>query len=90
MKGNEEEKVMERFLNTEIERQEYMDMRYKALEEEQYKQGDDLFDEPPLEKLTEKKEKDDDRKDDHEIKNQEAIYFEELKKLLEELGTGAI
>ena len=89
IKGNEEEKVMERFLNTEIERQEYMEMRYKLLEEEQYKPGDDLFDETILEKV-EKKEKDDDRKDDHEIKNQEAVYIEELKKLLEDLGTGAI
>jgi hypothetical protein len=85
---------MERFLNTEIERQEYMEMRYKALEEEQYKQGEDLFDDGVAEKIAsnanpaEKKEKEDERRDEHELKNQEAVYQEELKRLLDELGGG--
>ena len=85
---------MERFLNIEIERQEYMEMRYKTLEEEQYKQGEDLFDDGLAEKgaantnPSEKKDKEDERKDEHELKNQEAVYQEELKRLLDELGAG--
>jgi hypothetical protein len=84
---------MERFLNTEIERQEYMEMRYKALEEEQYKQGEDLFDDGVAEKIAnanpaDKKEKEDERRDEHELKNQEAVYQEELKRLLDELSAG--
>jgi hypothetical protein len=83
---------MGRFLNTEIERQEYMEMRYKALDEEQYKQGDDLFDDVAQDKLLnaaekKEKEKEDERKEENELKNQEAIYQEDMRKLLEDLGS---
>lgn len=82
---------MERFLNIEIERQEYMEMRYKALEEEQYKQGEDLFDDGMQDKLLnaaekKEKEKEDERRDENELKNQEAVYQEDLKQLILDLG----
>ena len=77
---------MERFLNVEIERQEYMEMRYKVIDEEQYKQGDDLFDYGITDKF-EKKEKDEkEEKNDPELKTQEEVYNAELKKLFDDIG----
>jgi hypothetical protein len=60
------------FLKKEINRQEHMDMRYKALDEELYKQDDNET--PRAEN------------DENETKYLEQNYLEFRKKLIEDLG----
>lgn len=61
------------FLTKEIHRQEHMDMRYKSLDEEQYKQDDS---EAPKHDST----------DDTELKYFEQNFNEFRSKLFEDLG----
>lgn len=68
---------MEDILNNEIARQEYMEMRYKTIDEEQSKpEVDDFF--------GEKGEKDE--KEETEIKYLDEAYNIEKVKIMEELG----
>jgi len=67
-------------LENEIKRQEYMEMRYKILDEEQFK--------PDVDEISgEKKEqKDEDVKEETELKYLEDAFIIEKIKLLTDLG----
>jgi hypothetical protein len=70
---------MEEILQNEIKRQEYMEMKYKSIDEDSTKPdgGDDTGDEKITEKLD---------KDEYDIKYIEENFNLEKIKILEELG----
>lgn len=71
---------MNNFLQNEIKRQEYMEMRYKGLDEELFKpDNDDIFGSG-----VQKNEKDE--KEETELKYLEEAFNVEKIKILEELG----
>ena len=74
--ATDEEKLMNEFLKNEVERQEYMEMRYKIIDEEQFKQD-------PEEVVIEEKSED---KEELEMKYMEDIFNVEKLKIFEELG----
>jgi hypothetical protein len=71
----EEEKMMVQFFDNEIQRQAYMDLRYKSLDEEMHKQEEDNI----------KGERDGSEKD-IELRYAEDAFLNEKLKIMEELG----
>ncbi len=67
-------------LENEIKRQEYMEMRYKVIDEEQFK--------PDVDEISgeKKDQKDEDTKEETELKYLEDAFVVEKIKLLTELG----
>jgi hypothetical protein len=77
MKAQDERKSMEKILQNEINRQEYMEVRYKSIDEDSTS--------PETEDVTEERQ-DRSERDDHELKYMEDGFPNERTKILEELG----
>jgi hypothetical protein len=73
-----EKDMVDSIFNNEIDRQEYMEYRYKSIDEEQFKPDtDDIF-ENKAEKIDENQET--------ELKYMEEAFLSDKIKILEELG----
>lgn len=78
----DEEIIVKKFFENELERQQYMEQRYKLLSEEISKPPDEI------EQLlnNKKKQKDEDTKEDTEFKYLEEEYLVERQRMIEEYG----
>ncbi len=73
-------------LDNEIKRQEDMDLRYKNLDEEQYKVVDEFSEEPVLIDPSKELASPEDReREQKELKDVEDIYQGEIDKIMEEI-----